>query len=241
MKRTLTLLVLCIVPIASSAEVPKEQMKGIADMIKKELKLAPFIQRIQKGTISPKHTSILAAILKNTTEVRIHQQNGAKENTVYLGPDGHKEAVYDKDGKLVTDGVNDGSYNYFHPSKEPLYHFSFDICPWILWGQSPTDSTTVKSRIHAYMGDLEGGIRRTLKQQKRPKGNWKPDGQIQALAVFMRAIQEGKAQTLFALFEPQAKVTDKQIKDVLTKLNRGLETVYSVPTKEPKATDKSAP
>ena len=57
----------------------------------------------------------------------------------------------------------------------------------------------------------------------------------------MRAIQEGKAQTLFALFEPQAKVTDKQIVDVLTKLNRGLEIVYVVPDKEPKATDKSAP
>lgn len=219
------------IPLFADAELSKGKMKTHADMMEKELKLKPIVKQIQNGTINSNQLAILYLIIQNTAEVCIHQQNGAKENKVYLGPDGHKEAVYDKNGKLVKDGINDGSYNYYHPSKEPLCHFSFDICPWIMWGQSRTDTTTVKSRIYAYMGDLEGGIRRALAQQNKTKGNWKSDGQIQALAVFMRAIQEGKAESLFALFESDSKVTDKQLIDTLTKLNRGLEKVYSVPNK----------
>ena len=140
--------------------------------------------------------------------------------------DGHKEAVYDKNGNLVKDGVNDGSYNYFPRTEQPLLHFSFDISPWIMWGQSRTDNTTVKSRIYAYMGDLEGGISRTLQLEKRPTVKIQNEGQIQALAIFLRAIEEGKAESLFELFESKEKVTSKQLIDVLTRLNRGLEEVY---------------
>ena len=213
MKKIILIVLSIILPIIALAQLPGG--------------LDPYIERIKSGEVSSRQISILYAILQNTREVCIHQQNGAKDNTVYVGPDGHKEAVYGKDKKLVQDGVNDGSYNYFHPSEQPLRHFTADISPWIMWGQSRTDKTTVKSRIYAYMGDLEGGINRTLSQKKIPTIKAKEDAQLQALAVFIRAIEEGEAESLFELFESKKKVTDKQLIDVLTRLNRGLEKIYT--------------
>ncbi|MCK5861863.1 MAG: hypothetical protein KAH38_05225 [Candidatus Hydrogenedentes bacterium] len=233
MKRNMVfLLVSMLIPAAVGSEFPKDKMNVCAEVMEQDLLLSPFVEQLREEAISLEHTAVLYAILKNTHEVCIHQQMDAKGNQVYLSPDGHKEAVYDKNGKLVKEGVNQGSYNYFHPTEEPLYHFSFDISPWIMWGQSRTDSTTVRSRIYAYMGDLEGGIRTAIKQKKNPEVHWKSDGQIQAIAVFIRAIKEGKAEGIFSLFEPGASVTDKQLIEVLTKLNRGLEKVYSVPDKD---------
>ncbi|NQU41530.1 MAG: hypothetical protein HQ523_16415 [Lentisphaerae bacterium] len=56
---------------------------------------------------------------------------------------------------------------------------------------------------------------------------WRENGQIQAMAVFLRAVEEGGAEDLFALFEFEAKVTDERLIAVLTKLNTGLNRVYS--------------
>ncbi len=82
-------------------------------------------------------------------------------------------------------------------------------------------------------GDLEGGIRAAIKQSRNhnPTQEWKQTGQLHALAVFMRAIHEGKVESLYSLFEPDTNISDKQLIDVLVKINRGLEIVYSVPNK----------
>ncbi|MBU0753918.1 MAG: hypothetical protein KJ645_02180 [Planctomycetes bacterium] len=237
MKRYLTFLVLFLVlPSAAITQETKETKQENESKTENDLDLAPYIQKIKQGKVDSKRIAILYAILQNTHEVCIHQQNGAKDNQVYLHQDGHREAVYDKEGKLVEDGINDGSFNFFHPYKEPLRHFTCDISPWIMSGQSPKDPTTIKSRIHAYMDDLEGGIRGAINQKIRAEFDWKDDAQIQALAVFMRAIDEGKAASLFDLFKPGGKPTDKQLIDVLKKLNKGLEIVYSVPN-EPDSGD----
>jgi len=194
--------------------------------IEKTLNLKPYIQKIQTGEIPQDHISILYTILLNTYEVCIHQQKGAKDNKVYVSSDGHKEAVYGKDGKLVKDGVNDGTYNYFGRTEDPLRHFTFDISPWIMWGMSRNEDTTVESRIYAYMGDLEVGIREALKQPARPIVEFKENGQIQAVAVFLRAIDEGGAKNLFSLFEMADSVADDELIKVLTSLRQGLEKVY---------------
>lgn len=202
-----------VLPLITSAQLPEG--------------LDPYVDQIKSGDVSEHHIAVIYAILQNTQEVCIHQQNGAKDNKVYVGPEGRREAVYDKDGELVQDGINDGSYNFFHPSEQPLNHFSADISPWIVWGQSKTDVTTVKSRIYAYMGDLEGGIRRALELKKLPEPKVETEGQMQALAVFLRAIEEGDAEALFDLFESKKKVTDKRLIDVLTRLNKGLDKIYT--------------
>jgi len=101
-------------------------------------------------------------VLKNTPELNIHQMRGAVNNKVYISKDGHKEAVYDNSGKLVTDPVNMGSYNYSHPSDEPFGHFVNDMLPWIMWGNSKDDPTSISERLSAYSKDLYIGLLFTI-------------------------------------------------------------------------------
>ncbi len=218
-------------PALAIAQLSDADLKKQTRTMENKFKLTPFIEQIEQGSVDSNQLAAIHAMLKHTAEVRIHQQNGASGNKVFVHQDGHKEAVYDKDGNLVKDGVNDGSYNYYHPSEEPLRHFAFDISPWILWGQSRTDPTTVKGRIYAYMGDLEGGIGRALAAREKSTNEieWKRDGQLQTLALFLRAIQEGNAEGLFAWFESGQNPTDKKLVGLLTRLNRGLEAIYTPP------------
>lgn len=192
--------------------------------------LAPTIELIQSGEIPREHQRIIYAILARTNEVLIHRMRGQEGNVVYLGPGGHREAVYDADGELVEDGFNDGTYNYAHPVREPLVHFTSDISPWIAWGLSKADPTSVEDRVYAYMGDLEGGIRRAHGAVPLPPladdHAWDEPGQLQALAIFFRAIEAGDAQELFGLFEPERELTDADLIRVLTALNAGFDEVY---------------
>ncbi|QHI68745.1 hypothetical protein [Tichowtungia aerotolerans] len=96
MKKIIIAILSAIIPIMAIAEFGEKQMSSHCKMAEKELKLAPYIQQIKSGEISAEKISILYTILQNTHEVCIHQQNGAKDNTVYLSPDGHKEAVTNK-------------------------------------------------------------------------------------------------------------------------------------------------
>lgn len=221
----MTIIALLITSMTVLAQMSENDKQSFMEGMEKKLGLSSYMEQIQHGEIDPKHIAIIFNILRNTTEVYIHRQNGAIDNQVYLFPDG-REAVYDKNGDLVKDGINDGSYNYFHHAEKPLYHFSFDILPWIMFGQSQTDTTTIKSRIYAYMGDLEGGIRKALAHTEMQQTTWKPDGQIQAIAVFLRAIYEGGAETFFEILESDKAPSDVQLMEMLTKLNRGLEKVF---------------
>lgn len=63
----------------------------------------------------------------------------------YVSPDGHYEAVRDRDGNLVTDSANLGTYNYY-----PLWdlrHLPADIIPYWIWGNAPDDLTPVWNRV----------------------------------------------------------------------------------------------
>ncbi len=44
-------------------------------------------------------------------------------NDKYVSVDGHIEGVYDENGNLVTDSVNQGTYNFANPNKDPIGHF----------------------------------------------------------------------------------------------------------------------
>ncbi|MEP1231118.1 MAG: hypothetical protein ABJG88_10620 [Litorimonas sp.] len=123
--------------------------------------ILPFMTLCANGAdadLTDTEKAMVFFVLSQTSEVRIHQMRGAKENTTYLHRDGHKEAVYDGAGKLVQDGMNDGSYNYAHPQKNPFEHYTKDIHPWIAYGTSPDDPTDIEERVYAYVLDLEMGI-----------------------------------------------------------------------------------
>jgi len=100
--------------------------------------------------------SIIRYILKNTYENNIHKMRGETDNVVYVNEDG-REAVYDKDGKLVTNSYNQGSYNY-GSYDEPIKKFLLDIAPWLQWGNAHDDPTTFNERLYYYTLDLDHGI-----------------------------------------------------------------------------------
>ncbi len=60
------------------------------------------------------------------------------------------EAVYDFQGRLVTDLRYYGTYNYYSPTGGPwskLMHFVVDIVPYILFGNTPDDPAPAVDRI----------------------------------------------------------------------------------------------
>lgn len=191
-----------------------------------EFKLQKIIKSIEDGKISQTKLDIIYYILKNTNEIYIHQLRGQYQNKVYISPDGHSEGVYDEDGKLVKDGINDGSYNYYHPEKEPLRHFSADIHPWILWGNSRQDPTTIEERIFSYVSDLEGGLRRAhFSRNNIAKQEYSEFGQKETLAFFLKVIEIGKAQLLFELFDKDELMKDV-ILAVLDNIHEGFISLY---------------
>ena len=107
-------------------------------------------------TPDSRQLSIIRYVLKNTYENNIHKMRGETENTVYVHEDG-REAVYDKDGNLVTNSYNQGSFNYYS-NNEPIKKFIWDIAPWLLWGNTEDDPTTFNERLFYYTLDLDIGI-----------------------------------------------------------------------------------
>lgn len=118
---------------SACAQISDAQQAEFAAEACRSLGLEATVAKIKAGDVDAKRLAILRAVLGATQEVHIHRQRGASGNKIYLDPSGHREAVYAPDGQLVADGVNDGSYNYFHPTIDPARHFFFDVHPWILW------------------------------------------------------------------------------------------------------------
>ena len=71
-------------------------------------------------------------------------------NVKYVSPDGLHEVIYDALGNEVTDPRDIGTYNYVSPNEDEWRHFVEDVYPWILWGNSPEDTTTREQRIKAF-------------------------------------------------------------------------------------------
>ena len=73
-----------------------------------------------------------------------------QENTKWVDESGHKEAVYDQDGNLVTSQENGGTYNYA-PPEDGQRHSEIDVIPYLLYGNGPfvVDEITVKISIGA--------------------------------------------------------------------------------------------
>lgn len=208
----------------SSAQKTTDEIQSLASSLELELKLKPMVSRVKKGKIQQKKLQIIWTVLSATSEFYIHRLNGADDNEIFVHKDGHKEAVYDKAGNLVQDGINDGSYNYFHPDDDPLRHFAGDIHPWILWGISPKDPTTPVDRISAYVMDVINGGQVVIQQGLTPRTDVPPDWNepmgAQAAAVFLEAIELGGAEDFFKLFNGEVRSIDR---DSLVRLLRALE------------------
>jgi hypothetical protein len=227
--RCLFVFVFLLSGAAASAQLSDTKQRQFSAEFHSAMHLHATCVKIKSGEIDPKHLAIIRAILSSTAEVFVHQQRGADKNAVYLSPDGHREAVYGPDGKLVADGMNDGTYNYFNPHSDAVRHFFFDMHPWILWGESAKDPTTVNERIFSYVSDLERGITAASKSAAIDMVDLKTlrVGEIEAYAIFIRVINEGHADELFSLIENHKIPDSAGLVPLLTKIDSGFKKVYA--------------
>lgn len=178
-----------------------------------------------KGEI--RKQQVIRLILAHTVEYYIHNLNGADGNSVIVSGDGHEETVINPESGIVKDCANKGSYNLFHPSRQPLMHFSADILPWLRWGNCPDDPTTTSERLKGYLKDLERGLQDAL-SQKAELDNAEAAAidqgeQKEAVAFFLAAMQESKDDSVFRFFDQKAKApSDKQIESFLKNLATGM-------------------
>lgn len=93
---------------------------------------------------------------KKASQALCHQFNVGDNhpNEKYMSSDGHFEVIYDANGAMVTAPEDAGSYNLLPPDGVIgcVGHFSLDMLPWYLWGNSPDDSTTIGQRIFVPIG-----------------------------------------------------------------------------------------
>lgn len=85
---------------------------------------------------------------KDSSMHQFHREDGVK-NSKWVSPDGHREVVFTGKGENqhITDDPRDqGTYNFFDPKKHPIGHATLDVLPYMLWGNSADDGTTLYSR-----------------------------------------------------------------------------------------------
>jgi hypothetical protein len=220
-----------IVADAARAQLTDAKQKSFVKQVQTVLPISETVANIRNGKVPASTLRVIYTILSNTHEVEIHRMRGATGNKVYVSKDGHHEAVYDARGNSVKDGINDASYNYFHAQKDPLRHLTFDIAPWLLWGQSPNDPTSHRERVHAYAADVFAGVVRARANDSKtdPPGDidLQEMGTAEALAIFLAAIERGNAQRMLELVDSEEKRSDKQLIEIVTEFEKGMLSLFS--------------
>ena len=157
---------------------------------------------------------LIADILSKTQELNTHQMNGQNGNQVFINDDG-REAVYDAQGELVTDPVNQGSYNYYHPVNEPLAHFAKDIHPWLKWGNTRDDPSTKEQRLNAYLKDLKAGIISAFNEQnisvKSSTIVYQSETEKDVVMLFLKIISESGDDSLFSMYEDTTQASENRL------------------------------
>ena len=110
--------------------------------------------------IPKENISIINYILKFVYENNIHKMRNENDNVVYTKETG-EEAVFNKNGDLVTNDWNQGSFNY-GKYEQPINKFLLDIWPWLVWGNTKNDPTTFDERFYYYCMDLDHGIQKYI-------------------------------------------------------------------------------
>ncbi|MDR1215231.1 MAG: hypothetical protein LBK25_00955, partial [Treponema sp.] len=61
-------------------------------------------------------------------------------NLKFISSDGYFEAVYNRDGMLLTqenDPLNMGTFNYAHQLANQMTHYNLDVWPYFMWNNTP--------------------------------------------------------------------------------------------------------
>lgn len=172
---------------------------------------------------------IIYLVLQNTQEYAIHNMMGHEGNQVFIHPTKGYEVVKDKNGKILENHFNAGSYNYALPTKEPLKHYAMDITPWIRFGNYPKDPTTKQYRYNTYAFDLMDGIIKTLDQKINSQLNTTQDKFCceDVLSEFETYFKNTKPNPIFYYFDHNKKINKDDMVLVIKSLQESLAKKYS--------------
>lgn len=168
----------------------------------------------------------LFLMLSQTQELNIHQMRGATKNKVFVHKDGHKEAVFDENGSLVQDGINDGSYNYAHPQNDPFGHYTQDIHPWINFGMSRKDPTSKQERIQAYILDLEQGIVRARELWSKTPNSPSRHSNQKLPEAWTKILDKPEIRKCLKLVRGEIELTDDNLISSLELIHDAFNEVY---------------
>lgn len=180
---------------------------------------------IKNNKIPQEKLIAIYVTLKNTPEQYSHQMNGEVDNQIHYHPVGY-EVVTDKNDKVIEEGPNRGSYNFYNFYENPLKHYLLDIEPWIRLGNYKEDPTTIEQRITAFLMDIQIGMKKYLElkvKNKLPKDIKFTNRQIEVLALFVSFEEISNTN----LFESLSKGSTKDIVENLKKLPKGFNTIYN--------------
>lgn len=216
----------------AAAELSERQQASIARQYRRSMRLDDVVTMIKKGEVDAKRLGIIRAVLHLTVEKHIHQQRGATENQVWLHENGHNELVVRPNGDKfshVRDGINDGSYNYFHPTEDAIRHYFYDINPWILLGYDRNDPTTQKERLAAYVLDLEEGLILASKS-----GTFLPVdvgslrvGEAEAFGIFLTVFDKAGVNDVYVLIENKTILDPSTRTKILSAIEAGFGGLYT--------------
>ena len=72
---------------------------------------------------------------------------GGTRNVKYIPSKDGREQIFTHDGKVDNSPENIGTYNFFNPQESLALHGAFDFVPWVRFGNTPDDTTTIPQRI----------------------------------------------------------------------------------------------
>ena len=101
-----------------------------------------------------------------------HNLNGENGNMDCRGkvgtPREHQQMIVAPNGMIVTSPENMGTYDFVSPSISKRDHFTNDVAPWIIWGNSENDTTSGRERSKAL---LKGLIKYYFHNEENDKNN----------------------------------------------------------------------
>lgn len=101
-------------------------------------------------------------LLLQTRQKHSHQLNGQVDNQYFIRKTDGAEAVFDRDGNVVTHCANKIIANRENPLQKPLAHFSMDVWPWLKHGKCEKQTTSPTQRVDAYIRDLRDSLHVTV-------------------------------------------------------------------------------
>ena len=228
----LTIVMFSAMVLVSCARTQERNIEGFAIEAFNGIILTRYTSA-EKGDQELKaKAAFIYTLLFNTAELNTHRMNGEVDNQVFIHDSG-AEAVYDKDGIIVKNCENMGSYNYAHYKKEPLLHFSVDILPWLRWGNCREDSTTVEQRVNAYIMDIAEALDISSAADTDyflPENyTFENSAQNLSIAFFLKALEQSSFDLQDFIFNDQADESSR--KQFLQHLDSGFVSILEARNK----------